>query len=164
MLSRAANHRMHRRTGGQFSRMDAQLPVPADPGRSPDEKLRGRFGACKCCAVELLRGHSEPRIHTNEHGCAARESAFIGVYLWLLHCLSRRPVEPLDRTCTVIRVNLRPFVVQTVCSRAPRGRLSPPSTLRLTISPDKQCRGTIGCTTARVVRNLAITTSFARAR
>ncbi|TWT93179.1 hypothetical protein Pla100_44960 [Neorhodopirellula pilleata] len=28
------NHRMQRRTGGQFSRMDAQLPVPADPGRS----------------------------------------------------------------------------------------------------------------------------------
>ena len=25
------------RTGGQFSRMDAQLPVPADPGRSLDE-------------------------------------------------------------------------------------------------------------------------------
>ncbi len=29
----AGNHRMQRRTGGQFSRMDAQLPVPADPGR-----------------------------------------------------------------------------------------------------------------------------------
>ncbi|MEM8672205.1 MAG: hypothetical protein AAGG48_32115, partial [Planctomycetota bacterium] len=33
----AANHRMQRRTGGQFLRMDAQLPVPADPGRSVAE-------------------------------------------------------------------------------------------------------------------------------
>ncbi len=31
------NHRMQRRTGGLFTRMDAQLPVPADPGRSAIE-------------------------------------------------------------------------------------------------------------------------------
>ena len=29
---------MQRRTGGQFSRMDAQLPVPADPYRSPTKR------------------------------------------------------------------------------------------------------------------------------
>ena len=30
-LTRMRNHQMQRRTGGQFSRMDARLPVPADP-------------------------------------------------------------------------------------------------------------------------------------
>ncbi|GAB5517675.1 MAG: hypothetical protein Rhob2KO_54000 [Rhodopirellula baltica] len=30
---------MQRRTGGQFSRMEAQLPVPADPGRSANEEF-----------------------------------------------------------------------------------------------------------------------------
>ena len=38
MNQTAGNHRMQRRTGGQFSRMDAQLPVPADPYRFATER------------------------------------------------------------------------------------------------------------------------------
>lgn len=48
--------------------------------------------------------------------------------VFICGCLSDRTVEPLDQTCIVIRVNERPFVVQTfLLSGAPRGRLGRPS-------------------------------------
>ena len=37
---RAGNHRMQRRTGGQFLQVDAQHPVPADPYRYPNERAQ----------------------------------------------------------------------------------------------------------------------------
>jgi hypothetical protein len=79
------------------------------------------------CDVESLRGHYEPTIHTNEHECAASQSVSIGVYLWLHRCLRHGTDESLDCNWAVIRVNLRPFVVQTfLISCAPRGRLGLP--------------------------------------